>query len=277
MRQGERSILITGCSSGIGREAVRTLKGRGWRVLATARKAEDLKSLAEREGVEALALDYAAPESIAAAAEAALERTEGRLDALFNNGAYGQLGAVEDLETDVLRAQFEANFFGWHELTRRIIPAMRANGGGRIVQCSSVLGFISPPYKGAYNASKHALEALSDAMRLELKGAGIHVALIEPGPIATRFNEHAIAAFRRNIDIEGSAHRDLYRARLAHMEAGNPSRFRLGPEAVVAKLVHALESRRPKIRYHVTWATRLAALGRRGLPYRVQDMLLAGR
>ena len=131
--------------------------------------------------------------------------------ALFNNGAYGQPGAVEDLKPDVLRAQFEANVFGWHDLTARLIPAMRAQGQGRIVFCSSVLGLVAAPYRGAYCASKFAVEALADALRMELGGTGIHVVLIEPGPIASRFLEHALEAYRRNIDLEGSPHRDIYR------------------------------------------------------------------
>jgi NAD(P)-dependent dehydrogenase (short-subunit alcohol dehydrogenase family) len=183
--QGERTVLITGCSSGIGLASARELKRRSWRVFATARKPEDIARLEEEEGVESFYLDYAEPNSIAEVAERVLEAAHGRLDALFNNGAYGQPGAVEDLTREVLRAQFEANVFGWHDLTRRIIPAMREQGAGRIVFCSSVLGLISAPYRGAYCASKFAVEALADALRLELAGTGLQVVLIEPGPIAT--------------------------------------------------------------------------------------------
>jgi len=261
-----RSVLITGCSSGIGLASAREMKRRGWRVFATARKPEDIARLKDEEGVESLYLDYAEPDSIAAAAEHVIVATEGKLAALFNNGAYGQPGAVEDLRPEVLRAQFEANVFGWHDLTARVIPAMRANGEGRIVFCSSVLGLIAVPYRGAYCASKFAIEALADTLRLELEGTGIKVALIEPGPIATRFVEHAIEAYRRNIDLEHSPHRDVYRARIASMETGGKQAFKLGPEAVAAKLVHALESKSPKPHYYVTMPTYAVALLRRLLP-----------
>ncbi|MEC9367613.1 MAG: SDR family NAD(P)-dependent oxidoreductase, partial [Pseudomonadota bacterium] len=204
----DRSILITGCSSGIGEAAARMMKERGWRVFATARKAADLEML-RSAGLEAIYLDYTEPESIAACADQVLKQTDSRIFALFNNGAYGQPGAVEDLRTDVLRTQFEANFFGWHDLTRRLIPAMRAQGAGRIVQCSSCLGLVSLKYRGAYNASKFAIEGLSDALRQELAGSGIHVSLIEPGPIGTRFVQNALANYRRNIDLVNSAHADV--------------------------------------------------------------------
>lgn len=271
-----RSILITGCSSGIGLASARVLKARGWRVLATARKAEDLARLEREEGLEALHLELADQGVIAACAEEALRRTEGRLYAVFNNGAYGQVGAVEDLSSDVLRRQLEVNVIGAHELTRRLIPAMRRNGAGRIVQCSSVLGFVAAPYRGAYCASKFALEALTDAMRLELVGTGIDVALIEPGPIATRFVATALDGFRRTIDIEGSAHRERYLARLAAMEKGGKTTFKLEPEAVAAKLVHAVESPRPRVRYYVTVPTYGADILRRVLGGRLLDRFLAG-
>jgi len=267
----ERSILVTGCSSGIGLSAARMLKDRGWRVFATARKPEDLTRLRDKIGVESLYLDYAEPASIADAASHVLDATRGKLTALFNNGAYGQPGAVEDLTPDVLRAQFEANVFGWHDLTCRVLPAMRANGGGRIVFCSSVLGFVVGPYRGAYCASKFAVEALADALRMELTGSGVHVVLIEPGPIASRFLENALAAYRRNIDLEGSAHREIYRDRLSSMEQGGDQTFKLGPEAVVNKLIAALESPKPKARYYVTVPTYVAALLRRILPTRTLD------
>ncbi|HET7851339.1 MAG TPA: SDR family oxidoreductase [Methyloceanibacter sp.] len=270
-RRPERSILITGCSSGIGLCAAETLKVRGWRVFAAARKPHDIARLKDEVGVESLYLDYAEPDSIVAAAEHVLMATDGKLTALFNNGGYGQPGAVEDIRPEVLRAQFEVNVFGWHDLTRRLIPAMRANGEGRIVFCSSVLGLLAAPYRGAYCASKFAVEALADTLRMELSGTGIHVSLIEPGPIATRFVEHAIEAYRRNVDLETSHHRDIYKARIARMEAGGSQTFKLGPEAVAAKLVHALESPRPKFRYYVTLPSYAVALLRRMLPPRALD------
>jgi NAD(P)-dependent dehydrogenase (short-subunit alcohol dehydrogenase family) len=251
------------------------MKARGWRVFATARKPEDIKRLRDEIGVESLYLDYAEPASIAAAAEQVLAATGGTLSALFNNGAYGQPGAVEDLRPEVLRVQFEVNVFGWHDLTTRLIPAMRAQGEGRIVFCSSVLGLIAAPYRGAYCASKFAIEALADALRIELAPSGIKVILIEPGPIASRFVEHALEAYRRNIDLEGSPHRAIYRARIARLEQGGSQTFKLGPEAVAAKLVGALTSKRPKSRYYVTLPTYAAVLMRRLLPTRVLDAVAA--
>jgi NAD(P)-dependent dehydrogenase (short-subunit alcohol dehydrogenase family) len=271
----ERSVLITGCSSGIGLASAREMKARGWRVFATARKPQDIARLKNEEGVESLYLDYAEPRSIAAAAEQVLQATDMRLDALFNNGAYGQPGAVEDLRPHVLRAQFEVNVFGWHDLTARIIPSMRAQGHGRIVFCSSVLGLVAVPYRGAYCAAKFAVEALADTLRIELAGTGIKVSLIEPGPIASRFLEHALEAYRRHIDLETSPHRDIYRARIARLEEGGSQTFKLGPEAVAAKLVHALESRNPRRRYYVTLPAYAAALLRRILPARALDVIAA--
>jgi len=271
-----RAILITGCSSGIGLASARTMKARGWRVLATARKPEDLDRLEKEDGVEPLYLELSDPASIAACAEEALKRTDDKLDALFNNAALGQVGAVEDLTGDVLRRQLEINVVGTHELTRAILKAMRANGKGRIVQCSSVLGLVSGPYRGAYCASKFALEALSDSLRLELRDIPIRISLIEPGPIRSRFLESALANFKATIDMEASPHRETYQARLAVMEAGGKTRFKLEPEAVVAKLVHAVESPRPKTRYLVTTPTYLAAILKRVLPTALLDRFLVG-
>ena len=271
----QRSVLITGCSSGIGLASARIMKERGWRVFATARTDEDLARLKDDLSVESLYLDYTEPDSIAAAADHVLEATGGALDALFNNGAYGQPGAVEDVTPEALRAQFEANVIGWHDLTRRVIPAMRARHQGRIVQCSSVLGLIAAPYRGAYCASKFAIEALADTLRLELADTGIHISLIEPGPIATRFLAHALEAYRRNIDIENSPHREAYRARIARMEQGGQTTFKLPPEAVVKKLIHALEAKRPKARYYVTFPTYAAGFLRRVLPTAALDAVAA--
>jgi NAD(P)-dependent dehydrogenase (short-subunit alcohol dehydrogenase family) len=268
-----RSLLITGCSSGIGHACAHGMRQRGWRVFATARRSEDLKRL-ETEKLEALYLDYAEPDSVAACAEEVAKRTGGKLDGLFNNGAYGQPGAVEDLRREVLEAQFQANVFGWHDLTVRCLPLMRANGGGRIVQCSSVLGLVAMKWRGAYNASKFAIEALSDTMRLEIKPFDIHVSLIEPGPIATRFVEHAIAAFDRNVDVESSPYREAYAARRARLDRGGAQRFKLPPEAVLKKLVHALEAPKPRRRYYVTLPTYVMAACRRFLPPPMLDAVL---
>lgn len=272
-----KSILITGCSSGIGLACARTMRERGWRVLATARKADDLAML-KAAGFEPIALELEDEASVAACADAALERTEGRLFGVFNNAAYGQPGAVEDLRGDVLRRQFETNVFSWHDLTCRLLPAMRAEGRGRIVQCSSVLGFISPPWRGAYNASKHALEALANAMRAELNGSasGIHVSIIQPGPIESRFVDRALAELLENVDLSGSAHAETYRTRVEGLKSGGSSRWKLPADAVARKLIHALESPRPRNRYKVTVPTHLAALGLRLLPQPLADRMVAG-
>ncbi len=271
----KRTILITGCSSGIGLASARMLRDRGWRVLATARKPADLQRLEREEKLECLSLELSDQASIEACAREALQRTGGQLMALFNNAAYGQIGAVEDLTADVLRRQMEVNFIGTHALTRAVIPVMRAQGYGRIVNCSSVLGLVTGPYRGAYSASKFALEGLSDAMRLELRGTGIFVSLVEPGPIRTRFLESAIELFKRNIDMVASPHRVAYANRLKAMESGGKTTFKLEPEAVARKVVHAVESPRPKIRYFVTVPTYVAALAKRVLPDRVADIVIA--
>ncbi|MGD9783458.1 MAG: SDR family NAD(P)-dependent oxidoreductase [Hyphomicrobiaceae bacterium] len=269
------TILITGASSGIGLASARMLSERGWRVLATARREEDLARLERDVGVEAIPLELSDSGSIDRAAALALERTDGQLGALFNNAAYGQIGAVEDVTASELRRQFEVNVVGTHALTRAILPSMRAKGAGRIVQCSSVLGLVSGPYRGAYAASKFALEALSDSMRLELRGSGVDVVLIEPGPIRTRFLESALANFQDTVDIEGSVHVDTYRRRLASMKAGGKQLFKLEPEAVARKLLTALEARTPKARYYVTAPTYLAAAMKRILPARLLDEIAA--
>jgi NAD(P)-dependent dehydrogenase (short-subunit alcohol dehydrogenase family) len=270
----KKTILITGCSSGIGLASARMLKARGWQVFATARKPADLERLRMVEGVEAVPLELSDAASIAACAATVLRQTGGRLDALFSNAAFGQVGAVEDLPADLLRRQMEVNVIGTHELTRLVIPAMRAQKSGRIVQCSSVLGLVTGPFRGAYSASKYALEGLTDAMRMELRGTGIHVSLIEPGPIRTRFLETALEMFKSTIDTQSSPHRASYARRIASMETGGKSTFKLEPEAVAQKLVHAVESRRPKIRYFVTTPTYIAAVVKRTFPDRLADAVI---
>lgn len=261
-----RTIIVTGCSSGIGAYCARALKAEGWRVFATVRKPEDLAAL-EADGLEALWMDYTDEASIAALVDTVSERTGGRIDALFNNGAYGQPGAVEDLSTEVLRRQFETNLFGWHELTRRIIPLMRARGHGRIVQCSSILGLMTYRYRGAYAASKYALEGLSLTMRMELEGSGIHVSLIEPGPIATRFTANALAQIEENIDLVNSPHAKEYERQLARLRGtGAANRHKLGPEAVHEVLRHALTATRPRPHYLVTTPAKQGAFLKRLLP-----------
>jgi len=263
-----KSILITGCSTGIGLHVALGLKQRGYQVIASARRQDDVEHL-QQQGLQSVLLDLDDSASIARAVNDTLAMTNGRLYALFNNGAFGQPGAVEDLRREVLRAQFETNLFGTLELTNHVIPVMRQQGYGRIIQNSSILGLIALPYRGAYNASKFALEGLSDTLRLELQGTGIDVVLIEPGPITSRFRDNAFRAYRKNIDAEHSAHRKTYQAmekRLTRQGAVQP--FTLGPEAVLRRVVHALESPRPKLRYYVTFPTYLFAVLKRILPQR---------
>jgi NAD(P)-dependent dehydrogenase (short-subunit alcohol dehydrogenase family) len=271
-----RSILITGCSSGIGLDAARGLKARGWRVFATCRQEADCERL-RGEGLESFRLDYADEASIAEAVAETLRRTGGTLDALFNNGAFACPGLVEDLPRGALREIFETNLFGYHDLARRVIPVMRAQGHGRIVNCSSVLGLVGMRFRGAYVATKFAMEGLTDVLRIELRGTGIAVVLIEPGPIATKIRENAIPHFEKWIDWENSARADLYRSLRCRLydKKVKKDAFELGPEAVTAKLVRALEARRPKARYYVTTPTYLMGFARRVLPVRALDWLIA--
>jgi Short-chain dehydrogenases of various substrate specificities len=269
-----RTILITGCSSGIGLCVAHGLKARGWRVFASARQAADVARL-QQEGLEALQLDLADSLSIHAAMDAVLQRSGGTLDALFNNGAYGQPGAVEDLSRAALREQFETNLFGTHELTCLAIAVMRRQGHGRIIHNSSVLGLVALPFRGAYNASKFALEGLTDTLRLELHGSGIHVSLIEPGPIISRFRANAMRMYRQNIDADNSFFRATYQ-RMEHRltKEGPAAPFTLPPEAVLARVIHALESPRPRARYYVTFPTWLFGTLKRLLSTRGLDWVL---
>lgn len=271
-----RSILITGSSSGIGLDAARSLQTRGWRVFATCRQEADCERL-RAEGLESFRLDYADEASIAEALSTVLERTGGTLDALYNNGAFACPGAAEDLPRGALREIFEVNLFGYHDLTRRVIPVMRAQGQGRIVNCSSVLGLVGMKWRAAYVSTKFALEGLTDVLRIEMQGTGIDVILIEPGPIPTRIRENSIPHFEKWIDWQNSARAEDYRKllhRLYEPKTG-PDRFELPCSAVTAKLIHAIESPRPRPRYYVTNATHLMGLARRILPTRALDWLIA--
>ncbi|MFY9240587.1 MAG: SDR family NAD(P)-dependent oxidoreductase [Roseovarius sp.] len=272
----EKTLLITGCSSGIGYDAAIGMRARGWRVFAACRKPEDCARLIA-EGFESLLIDYSDTSTIYTGLAEVLEATDGRLDALFNNGAYACPGLVEDLPTDALRQIFEANFFGWHELSRLVIPVMRAQGTGRIVQNSSVLGFVTLPWRGAYNSTKHALEGLTDTLRIEMKGSGIEVILIEPGPVTSKIRQNAIPHFERWIDWEASPRSEAYRAGLQKRlyEDTGPDKFELPASAVTKKLIHALEARRPRARYYVTTPTHVMGFFKRVLPTRALDWLLA--
>lgn len=270
----QKSILITGCSSGIGLCCAHELKNRGYRVFATARKSEDVSNL-QQQGFESLRLDLADSQSINTAVDTILEQTNGQLYALFNNGAYGQPGAVEDLQTHVLKEQFVTNVFGTQELTNRLIPVMRKQGYGRIIYNGSVLGIISLPFRGAYNASKYAIEGLADTLRLELYGSGIGVSVIEPGPVTSAFRKNAHAKYLEHIDKENSFFKSNYEGMEARLKKKGPAApFTLPPEAVYKKLEHALESSKPRAHYYVTFPTHLFGTLKRILPAKGMDWVL---
>ncbi len=267
-----RTILITGCSSGIGLTCAKGMKARGWRVLATARKEEDVARL-EAEGLETIALDYRHTQSVQTCAGEVARRTGGTLDALFNNGAYGQPGAVEDITRAVMEEQFAANFFGWHELTTLCLPMLRQSTSGRIVNCSSVLGLVALKWRAPYNSSKFALEALTDTLRLELRDTNIKVVTINPGPIESDFVKNARVAFERNIDMTNSHYKQEFERQRQRLERGGSGLFKLPATAVLDKLILAVERPNPRAHYYVTKATWLLAVLRRILPVRVLDIV----
>lgn len=269
-----RSILITGCSSGIGHTIAKGLLERGYQVFASARRIQDVEKI-QQMGLKSVQLDLTDTTSIRLAVDRVLEQTENRLFALINNGAYGQPGAVEDLETDVLRRQFETNLFGTHELTRLLIPILRKQQRSHIIQISSMLGFVCLPYRGAYNASKYALEALTDTMRLELAGSGVHPSLIQPGPISSRFRENAYQAFTEAINPDNSVHKAAYQKEIARMQSDSPVPFTLPADAVLKKVIHALESNRPRRRYPVTQPAHVFGFLKRALPDSWLDAILS--
>jgi NAD(P)-dependent dehydrogenase (short-subunit alcohol dehydrogenase family) len=273
----QKSILITGSSSGIGYDAAHVLRAAGWRVFASCRKPQDCVRL-QSEGFESPHIDYTDPDSIVNGLAETLEATGGTLDALYNNGAYALPGAVEDLPTQGLREIFETNLFGWHELTRIVIPVMRAQGHGRIVQCSSVLGFVGYKWRGAYVATKYALEGLTDVLRLELADTAIKVILIEPGPITSNMRNNAVPHFEKWIDWKNSARRHAYKEELDRLYVETePGKFELPPSAVTKKLLQAVTAARPKPRYYVTKPTYLMGFAKRVLSARMLDrMILRG-
>lgn len=271
-----KTILITGCSSGIGRDAAFGLQRRGWRVFASCRKEADCEAMREA-GFESPRIDYADPESIRDGLQQVLSATDGRLDALFNNGAYAMPGAVEDLPREALEELFCTNVFGVHDLTRQVIPVMRAQGHGRIVNCSSILGFIAAPWRGAYIASKFALEGLTDTLRIEMRDTPIKVITLEPGPVTSRIRENSVPHFERWIDWENSPRADQYRRRLLKRlyDDRPPDRFELPPSAVTEKLWRALEDPAPRPRYYITTPTYAFGLLKRLLPTAWLDWILA--
>lgn len=267
----QKSILITGCSSGIGLDAALGLRDRGWRVFASCRKASDCDRL-KAMGFESPQIDYQDAETITKGLKEVLEATGGTLDALFNNGAFAVPGAVEDLPTDALRDIYEANVFGWHELTKQVIPVMRTQGHGRIINNSSILGFIPARWRGAYVSTKYALEGLTDVLRIEMRDTPIKIILIEPGPVTSKIRENAVPHFERWIDWESSARAEQYeRLKKRLYESSGPDAFELPASAVTKKLEHALDSQRPRPRYYVTTPTYLMGALRRVLSSRALD------
>ena len=269
----KKSILITGCSTGIGRCLALGLQQNGYQVLASCRSERDCETL-RQSGFHSPVINLEDSKSISNGLAQVLETTGGKLYALINNGAYGQPGAVEDLNRETLRKQFETNVFGTQELTNRVIPVMRKAGQGRIIQISSVLGFVCLKYRGAYNSSKYALEALTDTMRLELVGTGVQFSLIEPGPIESDFRKNAYRMYKENIESDSSFHQSGYLGLENRLLSREPASFTLPPEAVLKSAIHALESRNPKIRYRVTTPTWIFAFLKRLLPDRLMDRIL---
>ncbi|MCZ6559768.1 MAG: SDR family NAD(P)-dependent oxidoreductase [Gammaproteobacteria bacterium] len=261
-----KSVLVTGCSSGIGRATVDLLKDSGFRVFATARTREDIEEL-EQAGYETISLDVADPQSVRNCMVEVDQACEGKLFALVNNAGVGQPGALEDVTRETLEKQFQVNVFGCHQLTRLSLRLMRKQGAGRIVQMSSMLGFVAMPYIGAYSASKYALEGLSDTLRLELMGSGIFVSLVEPGPIETRFRQTATSLFAEGITAGGSPHQQAYQKMHDRYKSGKSvSKFALGPEKVADVVLKAITSKRPRARYRVTTPAVLSAVLKRLLP-----------
>lgn len=274
MTSAPRPVLITGCSSGIGRASAERLRERGFQVFAAVRRPQDAAVLS-RAGFTTVVLDLDSPASIRLGFASVLAATGGHLYGLVSNAAYGQPGAVEDLSRDALRRQFETNLFGTMELANLAVPVMREQGHGRLVFVSSILGVVAMPMRGAYNASKFALEGLADSLRLELRGSGVRVSLVNPGAIESRFREHALEAADA-IDTEHSVHAARYaRLRARNAAPGGKMPGSLPPTAVADKVQHALESRWPRVRYFVTVPAHVLAALKRLLPASWMDALLA--
>ena len=268
-----KSILITGCSSGIGLHLARGLRDAGYRVFSSARQEADVKKL-ETEGFESLLLDLSSSDSIHRAIEVLFQKTD-HLYALINNGAYGQVGALEDISRAAMEEQFQGNFFGWHELTNLILPQMKKRDSGRVVYISSVLGFVALPFRGPYIASKFAVEGLVDTLRLELQHTNIKLSLVQPGPIESDFKKNAYLAFQKHVDFENSDYKEDYKKMIRRLNSPNNAQFTLGPEAVLKPVLHALESKTPKLRYRVTFPTKLFAILGRILPSTWMDKILS--
>jgi short-subunit dehydrogenase len=268
-----RSVLITGCSSGIGLCLALGLKKAGYRVFATARKSNDVEKL-KQLGFESHQLDLTSSESIKFAMNEIYSQTD-TLYGLIHNGAYGQVGALEDISREVLEAQFQANVFGWHELTNLVLPVMRKNNSGRVIYLSSVLGFVAMPFRGPYNASKFAIEGLVDTLRLELINTNIQLSLVQPGPIDSQFRANAYLAFKDNVNMDNSNYQANYQGMIERLNSSKLATFTLAPESILSCVLHALEAPKAKIHYRVTFPTKLFALLKRILPSRILDKILS--
>jgi NAD(P)-dependent dehydrogenase (short-subunit alcohol dehydrogenase family) len=267
------TVLITGCSTGIGRATAEHLADRGMTVYATARR---LDSIGDLEGrCKLLELDVTDDGSMKAAVEA-VEREEGAVGALVNNAGYSQSGAIETVPLADVRRQFETNVFGLVRLIQLVLPGMRRQGYGRIVNLSSMGGKLTFPGGGYYHATKHAVEAISDALRFEVRGFGIDVVVIEPGLIRTSFGEAAAATVGDGTPDEGPyANFDAaVAATTAGIYEGPMARLGAGPEAVARKIERAIKARRPRARYVVTASARMMLVTRRLLPDRGWDAMM---
>ena len=267
-----KSVLITGCSSGIGLCLAHGLRSEGYRVFASARNINDVDKL-KALGFESLLLDLSSSNSINEAISELYQKTDS-LYALINNGAYGQAGALEDISRKALEKQFQANVFGWHELTNLVLPKMRKENVGRVIYISSILGFVAMPFRGAYVASKYATEGLVNTLRLELNDTNIKFSLVQPGPIESKFRANAYLAFQENVDSSKSNYKEQYNTMIQRLESEKNVQFTLPPEAVLKCTLHALKSSSPKIHYRVTFPTKLFAFLGRILPSSWMDKIL---
>ncbi len=269
--KNQQSILITGCSSGIGLETALYLQKKGFLVFATARKKKDVQTLKDH-GLKSFLLDVTKTDTIRDTLESILTQTEGTLDILFNNAGFGQPGALEDIPTQALKDQFETNVFGLHELTKQVLPIMQAQGYGKIINHSSVLGLVSLKFRGAYNASKYAVEGLSDTLRLELEGTNIYISLLNTGPIISNFRENAKKKIKQNIDINNSRFTATYIKNLDSKKSDVPFTLQANEVAKVVEII--CNTSKPRPRYYITKATYILGYLKRFLSTQLLDQVL---